>query len=129
MLFYKGSVKVQKYTNLENEPNDENEEDFENWPNGDGENVQLVQNRLSNHFEDGKVAVGTSHNNMSKKSQGNDEDEEECERRSHFKVVKEFEKTIEFVKNASNLKVMSSLLDDPPNRQQQAQKQVNDLNI
>ena len=35
--------------------------------------------------------------------------EDEQDIRSHFKVIKEFEKTLEFVKNASNLKVMPSL--------------------
>ncbi len=35
--------------------------------------------------------------------------EEEQDRRSQFKVIKEFEKTMEFVKNASSLKVMPSL--------------------
>jgi hypothetical protein len=95
---------------LESEPNNENEEDCENWSNND-DNIQLVQKRLS--------LGGT---NQSKKSQANEE-EDEHERRSHFKVVKEFEKTMEFVKNASNLKVMPSLAThDSVNQQQQLQQ-------
>jgi hypothetical protein len=34
--------------------------------------------------------------------------EDEHDRRSHYKVIKEFEKTLEFVKNASSLKVMNT---------------------
>jgi len=39
----------------------------------------------------------------------NEINEDEHDRRSQFKVIKEFEKTMEFVKNASSLKVMPAL--------------------
>jgi hypothetical protein len=77
------------------------------------------QNNLgccSNERIDSKVIH--SSNNLQQKDNINNNDlfaystvinDDDQDLRSHCKVVKEFEKTLEFVKNASNLKVMPSL--------------------
>jgi len=107
----RSQVKVQRYAF--NSVIDDAEEEVET------ERRALIneQNNLgccSNERIDSKVVH--SSNNLQQKDNNNDLfaystviNDDDQDLRSHCKVVKEFEKTLEFVKNASNLKVMPSL--------------------
>lgn len=115
-------VKVQKYkSNIHpsHECNDEEDEiESERWTvSENGQNIRS-RNLISNHLNPSSKNFredDSENSNSIKETRGHESsefsviNEDEHERRSHFKVVKEFEKTLEFVKNASNLKVMPSL--------------------
>lgn len=81
-----------------NEEADEDEVESERW--------SVTTNNAHNNIENlqGKRMISVNESTESI-------NEDEQDRRSQFKVIKEFEKTMEFVKNASNLKVMGSLPD------------------
>ena len=74
---------------------------------------EIESERWAVNEDNAKTTSNQSKKKLDKQSSSNfslnEINEDEQDRRSHFKVVKEFEKTLEFVKNASNLKVMPSL--------------------
>ena len=88
----------------EDEEIEDDEEDDDDYDDDDEEVEEVEGERrwISNHQEN--VGIEFSIKKVSIESVN----EEEQDRRSHFKVVKEFEKTLEFVKNASSLKVMNT---------------------
>lgn len=110
-------VKVQKYKT--NDEKDEDEIETERWADND-EAQNMRRNFIikpidsnGNKFH-GLPSTKDAQIHMNSNFSVNEINEEEQDRRSQFKVIKEFEKTMEFVKNASSLKVMPSLLIEQP---------------
>lgn len=110
-------VKVQKYKT--NDEKDEDEIETERW--ADNDEAQNMRRNFVNKPIDsngnkfhGLPSTKDAQIHMNSNFSVNEINEEEQDRRSQFKVIKEFEKTMEFVKNASSLKVMPSLLIEQP---------------
>lgn len=98
-------VKVQKYkSNLDCD----DEVETNRWAVNNEQNLGCSNERIESKLHSDIHQKDNINNDLYSSTVSNiNEDEQDL--RSHFKVVKEFEKTLEFVKNASNLKVMPSL--------------------
>ena len=85
---------------VEDEEDDDDEDDDEN--DEELEEIEGERRWANNHHENMGIEFAI------KKEIVEYVNEDEQDRRSQFKVIKEFEKTLEFVKNASSLKVMNT---------------------
>ena len=113
-------VKVHKYKT--NDEGDEEEVESERW--ADNEEAHSIRRKFTNKPIESNgnkfhelAGTNEAQIHMNSNFSVNEINEEEQDRRSQFKVIKEFEKTMEFVKNASNLKVMPSLLIEQPSNE------------